>query len=155
RGGFGIVYDRVGAGLLSTFDQFGSFGLSTQLSNANIPSVATAPRVTGLNDLPLVDQNNQPFYPAAPPGGLPYTPPPNPFGLAIEWGLDRSIRTPYSYNIDFSVGRELRSGFSLEVSYVGRLSHRLLAQEDLAMPLNIKDPQSGVTYFQAARKLSE
>ena len=52
RGGFGMVYDRVGAGLLSTFDRFGSFGLSTQLTNTTAPSVATAPRVTGLNELP-------------------------------------------------------------------------------------------------------
>jgi hypothetical protein len=35
------------------------------------------------------------------------------------------------------------------------MAHRLLTQEDLAMPLNIKDPASGVTYFQAARALSE
>ena len=44
---------------------------------------------------------------------------------------------------------------SLEFSYVGRISHRLLSQEDLAMPLNIKDPKSGVDYFTAARRLSE
>jgi len=29
RAGFGVVYDRIGAGLLSTFDANGSFGLST------------------------------------------------------------------------------------------------------------------------------
>jgi len=32
-------------------------------------------------------------------------------------------------------------------SYVGRLSHRLLSQEDLAMPLNITDPKSKISYF--------
>jgi hypothetical protein len=155
RGGFGIVYDRVGAGLLSTFDQYGSFGLSTQLTNAVIPSVTTAPRVTGLNTIPLTDQNNQVFFPTAPQGGFPYTPPPNPFGLAIQWGLDNTIRTPYSYTMDFSVGRDLGKGFSMEVSYVGRLSHRLLAQEDLAMPLNLVDTKTGITYFQAARQISQ
>ncbi|MBZ5528257.1 MAG: carboxypeptidase-like regulatory domain-containing protein, partial [Acidobacteriia bacterium] len=155
RGGFGIVYDRVGAGLLNSFDQYGSFGLSTQLTNSVIPSVATAPRVTGLNIIPQIDQNSQPFFPSAPQGGFPYTPPPDPFGLAIQWGLDSSIRTPYSYTMDFSVGRDLGKGFSVEVSYVGRLSHRLLAQEDLAMPLNLVDTKTGITYFQAARRLSE
>jgi hypothetical protein len=44
---------------------------------------------------------------------------------------------------------------SLEVSYVGHLSHRLLTQEDLAMPLNIVDPQSKVDYFTAARRIAE
>jgi hypothetical protein len=155
RAGFGVVYDRIGAGLLTTFDQQGSFGLSTTLTNSVIPSVSTAPRVTDLNTIPLTDQTGQVIFPPAPPGGFPFTPPPNPLGLAINWGLDSSIKTPYSYTIDFSVGRELKSGFSLEVSYVGRLSHRLLAQEDLAMPLNLKDPASGIDYFTAAKRLSE
>jgi hypothetical protein len=155
RGGFGIVYDRVGAGLLTTFDRYGSFGLSTQLSNSNVPSVASSPRVTDLNTIPLTDQSGQPFFPPAPPGGFPYTPPDQQQGLAINWGLDDTIKTPYSYTVDFSIGREFGQGFSLEVSYVGRYSHRLLVQEDMAMPLNFKDPKSGVTYFQAAKRLSE
>jgi len=151
RGGFGTVYDRVGAGLLSTFDQFGSFGLSTQLTNTTAPSVATAPRVTGLNDLPT----SSPLFPPAPAGGFPFTPPDQQGGLAINWGLDNSIKTPYSYTVDFAVSRELPKGLSLEVAYVGRFSHRLLVQEDLAMPLNLTDKASGITYFQAARRLSE
>jgi Carboxypeptidase regulatory-like domain len=155
RGGFGIVYDRVGAGLLTTFDRYGSFGLSTQLSNAVVPSVATSPRVTDLNTIPTTDQNGGQFFPPAPPGGFPYTPPNQELGLAINWGLDDTIKTPYSYTVDFSIGRELGKGFSFDVSYVGRYSHRLLVQEDLAMPLNFKDPKSGVTYFQAAKRLSE
>jgi hypothetical protein len=69
--------------------------------------------------------------------------------------LDDTIKTPYSYTVDFSIGRELPKGFSFEVSYVGRYSHRLLVQEDLAMPLNFKDPASGTTYFQAAKRFSE
>jgi carboxypeptidase family protein len=155
RGGFGVVYDRVGAGLLTTFDRYGSFGLSTQLSNSNVPSVASAPRVTGLNTLPTTDQNGDQFFPPAPQGGLPFTPPNQELGLAINWGLDDTIKTPYSYTVDFSIGREFPKGFSLEVSYVGRFSHRLLVQEDLAMPLNFKDKASGISYFQAAHRFSE
>ncbi len=155
RGGFGIVYDRVGAGLLTTFDRYGSFGLSTQLSNSNVPSVASSPRVSDLNTIPLTDQSGQPFFPPAPPGGFPYTPPDQQQGLAINWGLDDTIKTPYSYTVDFSIGREFGQGYSVEVSYVGRYSHRLLVQEDMAMPLNFKDPASGITYFQAAKRLSE
>ena len=51
RGGFGMVYDRIGAGLLDTFDRRGSFGLSTGIT-APVPSATTAPRLTGLNTLP-------------------------------------------------------------------------------------------------------
>jgi len=44
RTGFGIVYDRIGQGLLSTFDQSGSFGLSTGLTNpAGLEDMSTAP----------------------------------------------------------------------------------------------------------------
>ena len=44
RAGASMVYDRIGAGLLSTFDQYGSFGLSTQLTNSFIPSASTTPK---------------------------------------------------------------------------------------------------------------
>ena len=96
-----------------------------------------------------------PFAPSTPQGGFPYTPPSSGTGLGIFWGLDDHLKTPYSYTLDLSVGRELANGLSLEVSYVGRLSHRLLAQEDLAMPLDLVDKASGVNYFSAARRLSE
>src|SRR5205085_117671 len=128
RGGFGIVYDRIGAGLLNTFDQRGSFGLSTQLSNDIVPSVATGARLTGLNTVPTVDAIGRTVFPPAPPGGLPYTPPPGGTGLAIYWGLDNSIKTPYSYTLDFSIGRQLPKNMSFEISSVGHLAHRLLAQ---------------------------
>ncbi len=165
RGGFGVVFDRIGAGLLDTFDRRGSFGLSTGIT-APVPCVGPssldpctntpiAPRLTDLNKIPQVDGSGNPFFPATPTGGFPFTYPPAGTGLAIQWGLDDGIKTPYAYTIDFSVGRELRGNLSLEVSYVGRLAHRLLSQQDLAMPLNIVDPKSKVDYFTAARRLSE
>jgi len=167
RGGFGIVYDRVGAGLLNTFDKYGSFGLSTGIT-APVPCVGppgldpscagagsfVAPRLTGLNTLPQNDQLGRPYFPATPPATLPYTYPPAATSLAIQWGLDDRLKTPYSYTIDFSVGRELGHNMSLEVSYVGRLSHRLLSQEDLMMPLDIVDQKTGIDYFTAAKRLS-
>jgi len=154
RGGFGMVFDHIGSGLLDTFDQRGSFGLSTQIT-APVPSAATAPRLTGLNTLPTVDATGAPFFPETPTGGFPYTYPPAFTSLAIQWGLDQNIRTPYAYTMDFSIGRELPRNMSLQVSYVGRMAHRLLSQQDLAMPLNIVDPKSKISYFQAAKRLSE
>ena len=44
---------------------------------------------------------------------------------------------------------------SLDVAYVGRFSRRLPEQEDVAMPLNLKDPKSGMDYFTAATMLSK
>lgn len=165
RGGAGVVFDRVGAGLLSTFDRNGSFGLSTGIT-APVPCVGPwsgdpctgtpiAPRLTDLHTVPQTDFSGKQYFPATPKGGFPYTYPPAGTGLAIQWGLDDGIKTPYSYTLDFSVGRQLRGGVSLEVSYVGRLAHRLLSQQDLAMPLNIVDPKSKISYFQAAKRLSQ
>jgi len=42
-----------------------------------------------------------------------------------------------------------------EASYVGRFAHRLLQEEDLAEPVNLRDPQSKTTYFQAAQALAK
>jgi hypothetical protein len=156
RGGFGIVYDRVGESLVNTFDQSGSFGLATSLNNpSDFEYSQIAPRLTSMNVIPAADTQGNPILPPAPTNGSglgqPY-----PVGSgAIQWGIDNGLKTPYSYTIDFAVSRELSSGFSLDVAYVGRLSHRLLAQDDLAMPLDIRDKQAGIDYFTAEKALAK
>jgi Carboxypeptidase regulatory-like domain len=156
RGGFGIVYDRVGESLVDTFDQNGSFGLNTQLNNPSaFETSQTAPRLSSMNVIPPNDYNTppQPILEPAPSGGFPQQ---YPVGLgAITWGLDPNLKTPYSYTMDFALSRELKSNFTLDVAYVGRLSHRLLAQDDLAMPLDIFDKQSGLDYFAAEKALAK
>jgi len=153
RGGFGMYYDHFGEGMLSTFDAAGSFGLSTTLTNsAQTESASSSPRLTSLNTIPLLDNNNNPIFTPAPPAQFPEMFPQGNF--CICWGLDSSIKTPYSYAIDLSVARELPHNMSLEVGYVGHMGRHLLAQEDLAEPLNLKDPASGITYFQAADAMS-
>jgi len=158
RAGFGIVYDRIGEGLLDTFDQNGAFGLSTNIPNAAASeSVLSTPRVTSMNIIPQVDNLGNPIFVPAPTANYPepYPSNPAPGSEAIAWGLDNHIKTPYSYTIDLSVQRQLSSGFTLDVAYVGRLSHRLLAQEDLAMPLDPYDKAAGMDYFQAATALAK
>ncbi len=165
RAGFGVVYDNIGNGILDTFDSAGSFGLATSLSNpAGIETAGCAPRLTDMHTIPTTDlgcptNGNVPgqMLLPAPPGQFPQTFPStlNSGGFAITWGLDQNIKTPYSYTLDFSVGRELPKGFTLEVSYVGRLSHRLLTQSDLAMPLDFVDKKSGLDYFKAITALAK
>ncbi len=49
-------------------------------------------------------------------------------------------------------------GLVLETAYVGRFAHRLLQEEDIAMPLNIRDTTAGGTgmdYFTAAQALGK
>lgn len=146
RGGYSLVFDHFGAATVNTFDTNGSFGLSTDLSNPpGSVYIGTAPRFTNITSIP----SN--LLPAAPQGGFPAVPSPNQF--AISWGLDSAIKTPYSHLVDFSLARELGNGSSIEVSYVGRYAHHLLAQEDVAMPINLM--AGGTSYFAAARQLAE
>jgi hypothetical protein len=64
--------------------------------------------------------------------------------------LDDKLKTPYSHVINLSVTRQLPHDFVIEATYVGRFAHRLLQEEDLAQPLDIRDAQSGTDYFAAA-----
>jgi hypothetical protein len=161
RAGFGIVYDRIGQGLLATFNRRGAFGMSTTLTSVNgSETLATAPRVTGLtgfDNIPKTDVNGNVVFAPAPAGSFPQTFPNQNQGggYAATFGLDSSIKTPYSYTVDFSFGRELPRGFSLEASYVGRLSHRLLSQADLAQPLDLVDRKSHIDYYTAVQALAK
>ncbi len=134
RAGFGMYYERIGAGLASTFDRDGSVGLTTFLEN---PSggydVASSPRYTGAGVLPPV--------PAAPPGGFPSMLPADTF--AITFGLDRDIVTPVDYTLNVSFSRELPWDMTIETAYIGRFARNRLAQSDLAQPVNFRDPDSG------------
>ncbi|MBP1598665.1 MAG: hypothetical protein H6Q05_4042 [Acidobacteria bacterium] len=158
RAGFGMVYDRVGMGLLNTFDSNGSFGLATTLTNpAAVQTASSAPRLTSMNVIPETDNDGNQIYLPAPPGAFPQTPPysNDTGGFAIAWGLDDKIKTPRSYQINFSIGRELPWNTSLELAYVGRISRKLMTQRDLMMPLDLVDPKSNVHYFAAAKRFSE
>ena len=164
RGGYSIMYDHFGIPIVNSFDQNGSFGLSTILGNpAGVVSPANAPRFTCLTPgtsgqsclPPPCASINDPgcLFGPAPAGGFPYTPGNTTF--AINWGLDQNLKTPYAQVFNVSIGRQLTSRSSLQIAYVGSLGRRLPLQVDLAMPVNLTDPSSKTTYFQAAPMLSK
>ena len=165
RAGYGIYFDHFGEGITNTFDRNGSFGLTTAISNAaGLQTVDGSARFTALNTIPTVSQTptatcsaNCPIVEPPPTGPFPVFAPSgiNSGGFAITWGLDDRLKTPYSHVVNFSITRELPSNFVFEASYVGRFAHRLLQEEDLAEPVNLKDPQGGQTYFQAAQALAK
>jgi hypothetical protein len=49
----------------------------------------------------------------------------------------------------------LKSGFSVDAAYVGRLGHRLMAQEDVAQPYNFVDKSTGIDYYSAVGALAK
>jgi hypothetical protein len=161
RGGYGLYFDHFGEGIVNSFDKNGSFGLTTQLVNpAGSQDVDCTPRLTGLFILPPANttfcgQEVVGPPPAAFPGTV--TPPggTDAGSFAIYWGLDDKLKTPYSHVVDFSITREVSRNFVLELSYIGRFAHRLLQEEDLAMPLDLVDPASKMDYFAAATLLTK
>ncbi len=163
RAGLGVAYDHFGMNILNTFDQSGSFGLATTLSNpASVQTEDCAPRLTSLNVIPSMgcaapNTGGGTILIPAPPGAFPQTPPNslNNGGFAIAWGMDDTLKTPYTYMLNFSITRELSPNMSLEASYVGHLAHRLLSQEDLAQPLNLVDKKSGIDYYSAVARLAQ
>lgn len=147
RGGYSLMYDHFGAATVNTYDANGSYGLTSQVSNVpDAVNVATAPRFTGIYNIPAG------LLPPPPTGGFPAMP--SPSGFAITWGMDGNLKTPYTHDLDLSIGRQLTNNSSLEVSYIGTFGRRLLMQEDMAMPADLVDPKSKMDYFTAVNLLT-
>lgn len=165
RLGYGMYYDHFGEGVVNSFDELGSFGLTTALSNpAGVQTVDGSARFSSINAIPSSSASTSgncpvapcPLVEAAPAGSFPVTPPAGlASGYAITWGLDDRLKTPYSHLIDLSITRELPKGFVFEAAYVGRFAHRLLQEEDFAMPADLWDPKTKMDYFTAATLLAK
>jgi Carboxypeptidase regulatory-like domain/TonB-dependent Receptor Plug Domain len=164
RGGYSIMFDHFGIPIVNSFDQNGSFGLSTDLGNpAGVVTVAGAPRFTCLTP----GSSGQSCLPApcaslggpsclfgpTPSGAFPVTPSNTAF--AINWGLDQTLKTPYTHVFNFSLSRQITPQSSLQIAYVGSIGRRLPMQVDLAQPANLTDPASKATYFQSGTILSK
>ncbi len=149
RAGAGMYYDLIGQPLAQTFNAT-AFGLSSSLTSPpNILTTAQAPRYTGFYTVPAA------IVPPPGKGGLPATYPTTGAGsFAITNSIDDQLKAPYTINLNFSIQRELSHGWFVQAAYVGRLSRHSLVNRDLAMPTNLRDPQSGQTYFQAMTQLA-
>lgn len=146
RAGFGIYYDVFGSGLIREFDAT-ALGLSTSLNNTSgRRTIADSPRFTGLFALPSE------LVTAAPPAAFPVVQPNN---FAITNSLDDRLRAPYTMRYNLSFSREVGNGWNITAGYVASQGKRTMTSEDIATPLNIRDPQSGTTYFQGAKALTD
>jgi len=145
RAGFGMYYDAMGSGLMVNYDN-SALGLTTQLTNPSARlSLATAPRFIDFTTIP------QGLLLPAPPGGFPAR---APDAFAIINSQDDQLKFPYTMNMNFAVSREFRGGWFVQTAYVSRLARRSLTSEDIAMPTNLRDPVSGMRYFEAATQLA-
>ena len=156
RAGFGVYFDRIGEPIALDSDKFGSPGVSTTVADGTSPfTLATAPRFSGTcttagcTGLPDISQ----FVPVPTNSSLPFTPTAtfSNFGFFV----DPHLKTPYTMDLSLSVQRELPGRMSIEVAYIGTLGRRLTTKVDYGQYLNIKDPASGMSLWQAEDKLAE
>jgi hypothetical protein len=146
RGGYTKVFDRVGLGLATNFDEGFAFGMSTTISSPFGLPYEENPNVRFVDNKTL-----PPTVPAAPPGGFPQTPPLH--AGVITQSIDDRLITPSAHMLSAVVGRELGRNFQMEVGYLGRFGRDLLIRRDLAMPLNLTDPRGGMDYFTAVQSI--
>ncbi len=146
RGGFALVYDQYGSDMVYNIDQSGSPGLASTVTQPINTTFTTSARYNGLGSLPAL--------PAAPAGGFPFTPETITGGFNEGVGVVSNLKAPYSMIINFAYDKKLPGNYTFEVGYSGRLYRRGLLQQDFDQPLTqFKDPQSGMTWSQAAQIL--
>jgi hypothetical protein len=145
RAGFGLYFDHFGQGIVSSFAQYGAFGLSGSTAGDGF-TADNAPRFSSLQTIPNTITES-------PSVSYPYEP--STTGNAFGWGIDNHVKAPYSYAMNASIQRELPKGFLLETSYVGRLGRHLMQQLDFGEFLDLVDPKSGMDYYAAASILSK
>ena len=146
RAGFGIYYDHFGEGIINTFDANGAYGLSSQVNSPIDLATDQAPRFASVSSVPT-----QIIPSIAPATSFPVTP----ANIeALSWSVDNRVKTPYAQVMDFSIQRQIANTWTIEAAYVGRLGKRLLQNLDVATPLDLVDPKSGMDYFKAAQMMS-
>jgi len=129
RTGFGVFYD-----VLLAQDNQNQNGTPPFYSAAYVP-FTTPSSITGtvpfLSDPFGSTGTTNPFPSHAPPSNLNFaTAGFLPFGPSSVF-IDPNLRTPYIYQYNLSIQRQLSNGLAAEVGYMGSSSHKLVAQKDI------------------------
>ncbi len=147
RAGGAVTYDRYGSNMAVNFASSGSPGLQTTLSQPLNTDFSGSPRF-GVGSLPSLT--------APTATGFPYTPPEIFGGFNSYSAVSPNLVAPYQYLLNMSVARPLAAKMTLEVGYVGRLSHKSLLRTDYGQPLTrFTDQASGQNWMQAMGKLRD
>jgi Carboxypeptidase regulatory-like domain/TonB-dependent Receptor Plug Domain len=152
RAGFAINYDDNLIGQGFELDET-SFLFSNSVEQANA-SLLTDPRFSGYSSLPAA--------PAASPTPRPFTPNLDGNGVPIGFNtsggfgpngaffnFDPNYKTPYEISFSLGAQRELPHDWLVDVSYFGKIAHRLPGIGDVGQTLNFKDAASGQFLYTA------
>lgn len=153
RGGYGMMYDRIGSALAVFFDLNNTLGFSSSEDlPANFYNITNrpAPLFTGydmnLRGLPGVSEPDKLVFPLSKPADN---------ARRIESTLDDTLVSPVNHVWNVSWGRELPGGLFVEASYIGRRGRNLMAQRDIMAINNLVDPKSGMDWYTAGTQLAK
>jgi hypothetical protein len=147
RAGFAVTYDRYGGNMAVSFANSGSPGMTYS---------ATQPLNTDFTDSFRYTGTSLPVLPTAPSGAFPFTPPAVVGGFGSFSAVDPTLVAPYTYLLNATYARPLPGKLTLEVGYIGRLSHKMLLTQDYFQPLTrLLDPKSGATWAEASGVLRD
>ena len=130
RGGFGVFYD-----ILKGEDNLQYNGQPPFVGSANLFFDAPSQPITG-----EVDFMSEPFVAAGVPNSFPSKPPASDIdfsqflpinGTYSVYVTDPHLRTPYIYQYNLSLQRELPADMVAEASYVGSSGHKLTSAVDV------------------------
>ena len=71
----------------------------------------------------------------------------------IEISLDQGLTTPYNYSFTSLTAAKSAKVWRLKQVTSGGLARSLLASRDIMQLNNIRDPQSGLTYYEGINRL--
>lgn len=147
RGGFMLAYDHFAQATVNFQNDYGSYGLESENVSPITQNVNSAPRFTGENVIPAsiipTPSTGSVALPIEPPTGEGIT----------SYAIDDQMRTPYAEVFNMSLQREVRPGLTITGTYIGRLGVHLIVPLDVTQAVNLADPSSGQTWYQAARQL--
>lgn len=167
RGGFGVAYDRtnivsnvlsslLGVGFSDVFTDSAPLCNASGTPGGGCPASPVAGVNPGLNGF-RVGQDGAIPLPAVTALTSPIVP--SQFNALTgasgtsevdAIGVDPDFKIGRSYEIDFTIQRELPANMLLETGYIGRLGRDLPSAIDIdASPYFVKDPVSGQTFAQA------
>ena len=154
RGGFRMLYDRVGSALAVNFDLNSRLGFNqgaTAANNACNQTDRLCPRLTGLTP----DVRNYPGITVPTSLIFPLTHSTVGGRGRLDTSIDAGLRSPQQYTWNFSYGRELPKGFAFDLSYIGRAARDILVVRDVMHLNNLVDPKSGMDWYTAAGGLAD
>jgi hypothetical protein len=154
RGGFAITNDYYGQALAVDWDLNNTLGFTS-----NYTTPANTYNSNGTNLAPLFtsfDQDIRSLPNVVIPGNLTF-PLQQPLdeGERIEQGVDSNLHSPTEYVWNFTIERQFRGGITVAASYIGRSARSLLVRRDIAAFNNVRDPKSGMSWYQAGTILEK